>query len=153
MTITIPTILSVDTIVRAIKAISIYSSVFTGICCERAYSLSNARYSIGLLYAKKKAIRDMLITNKAIKSSNPIVKMFPKRYEDKSVAYPGVRNVKIIPTAIPKVQKTAMAESSRISLLLLNHLTPAAEATANIAAESIGDIPVYSPIPIPPNDA
>lgn len=58
-----------------------------------------------------------------------------------------------MPNAIPNVQNTAIAESSRISFRLLSHSTPNADSTEKIAAERIGEIPVYSPIPIPPKEA
>lgn len=82
-----------------------------------------------------------------------IVSMFPNRKADRSGVNPGARKLKIIPIAIPKVHKTAIAESSRISFLLLSHSTPKAERTENIAAARIGERPVYSPIPTPPKEA
>ena len=59
----------------------------------------------------------------------------------------------MIPSAIPNVQNTAMAESSRISFRLLSHSTPKADKTENTAAESIGEIPANNPNPIPPKEA
>ena len=45
----------------------------------------------------------------------------------------------MIPNAIPSVQNTAIAESSRISLRLLSHSTPKADSTANTPAARIGE--------------
>lgn len=59
----------------------------------------------------------------------------------------------MMPNAIPNVQNTAMAESSRISLRLLSHSTPKAESTEKTAADNIGEIPANSPNPIPPKEA
>ena len=53
--------------------------------------------------------------------------MFPKRNEDKSGVNPGARKLKMIPMAMPNVQNTAIAESSRMSLRLLSHSTPKAD--------------------------
>ena len=55
-----------------------------------------------------------------------------------------------MPNAMPNVQKTAMAESSRMSFRLLSHSTPKADNTEKTAAERIGEIPIYNPIPMPP---
>ena len=52
------------------------------------------------------------------------------------------KKLKMIPIAIPKVQNTAMAESSRMSFRLLNHSTPNADKTEKMAAPRIGEIPV-----------
>ena len=82
-----------------------------------------------------------------------MVRMLPNRKADKSGVNPGARKLKIIPTAIPKVQNTAIAESSRISFRLLNHSTPKEESTEKIAADNRGEIPAYNPRPIPPKEA
>ena len=82
-----------------------------------------------------------------------MVKIFPNKKADKSGAKPGDRKLKMIPMAMPKVQKTAMAESSRMSFRLLSHSTPKAENTEKMAADRMGEMPVYSPMPIPPNEA
>lgn len=58
-----------------------------------------------------------------------------------------------MPNAMPNVQNTAIAESSRISFRLLSHSTPKADKTANKAADRMGEMPVYNPRPIPPKDA
>mgnify|MGYP003316147440 CR=1 FL=1 len=71
-----------------------------------------------------------------------MVRMLPNKKAERSGANPGERKLKMIPMAIPKVQKTAMAESSRMSLYRLSHLTPKAESTAKILAERRGEIPV-----------
>ena len=86
-------------------------------------------------------------------SAGVIVRMLPNRKADKSGVNPGARKLKMIPTAIPKVQNTAMAESSRMSFRLLNHSTPKAESTEKMAAESRGEMPAYNPSPIPPKEA
>ena len=59
----------------------------------------------------------------------------------------------MMPSAMPNVQNTAMAESSRMSFRLLSHSTPKADKTANKAADRMGEMPVYNPRPIPPKDA
>lgn len=59
----------------------------------------------------------------------------------------------MMPNAMPNVQKTAMAESSRMSFRLLSHSTPKADNTEKTAAERIGEIPIYNPIPMPPKEA
>ena len=59
----------------------------------------------------------------------------------------------MMPNAIPSVQNTAMAESSRMSFRLLSHSTPNADSTEKTAADRIGEIPAYSPRPIPPKEA
>lgn len=71
-----------------------------------------------------------------------MVSIFPKRNEERSGVNPGARKLKMIPIAIPNVQNTAMAESSRISLRLLSHSTPKADSTEKMAAVSRGEIPV-----------
>ena len=70
-----------------------------------------------------------------------IVKMLPNRNAERSGENPGERKLKIIPIAIPNVQKTAMAESSRMSFRLLSHSTPNAESTEKMAADKMGEIP------------
>ena len=71
-----------------------------------------------------------------------IVNIFPNKKADKSGVNPGAKKLNMIPIAMPKVQKTAMAESSRISFRLLNHSTPKADNTEKIAAPRIGEIPM-----------
>ena len=71
-----------------------------------------------------------------------MVRIFPNRKADKSGVKPGAKKLKKIPSAIPSVQNTAMAESSRISCRLLSHSTPNADNTEKTAAASIGEIPV-----------
>ena len=71
-----------------------------------------------------------------------MVRIFPKRKADKSGVNSGDRKLKMMPIAIPNVQKTAMAESSRMSFRLLSHSTPKAESTENMAADKIGEIPM-----------
>lgn len=67
-----------------------------------------------------------------------MVRILPKRYSDKLGAYPGDRKVRIIPKAIPKDQKTAIAESSRTPSLVDSHSIPNAERTEKAMAERIG---------------
>ena len=71
-----------------------------------------------------------------------MVRMLPNSKAYKSGAKAGERKQNKIPMAIPNVQNTAMAESSRISFRLLSHSTPKAESTEKMAAERIGEIPV-----------
>ena len=47
-----------------------------------------------------------------------MVRMLPNRKADKSGVNPGAKKLNIIPTAIPKVQNTAIAESSRENIYL-----------------------------------
>ena len=75
-------------------------------------------------------------------SARVIVRIFPNKNADKSGVNPGARKLKMIPIAIPNVQNTAMAESSRISFRLLNHSTPKADKTEKMAAARIGEMPV-----------
>lgn len=150
---TIPIILRHATMVSAMNIISVYSNSDTGICCERANSLSNAIDTIGLRKMLKNKTKARLIIPSKIISPGVMVSIFPKRKEDSSGVNPGARKLNIIPTAIPNVQNTAIAESSLISLLLLNHSTPNADKIEKTAADSNGDMPEYKPIPIPPNDA
>ena len=137
-----PIIRKHDTMVKAINIMSMYSKSTTGIRWDRAYSLSKAIVMIGFRKQEKKAIS---------KTDNPIniqmsvlviVNMLPKRNADRSGVNPGARKLKMIPTAIPNVQNTAMAESSRISLCLLSHSTPNAESTEKMAADKRGEKPV-----------
>ena len=71
-----------------------------------------------------------------------MVRILPNKKADKSGAKPGERKLKIMPMAMPNVQNTAIAESSRMSFRLLSHSTPKAESTEKMAAERIGEIPV-----------
>ena len=141
------------TIVRAINAIIIYSKNRTGRRCERANSLSKEIYTIGW----KNIIKNIDTTTDTIARKNisavVMVSMLPNRNADRSGVKPGARKLNIIPIAIPKVQNSAIAESSRTSFRLLNHSTPKAENIENIAAEIIGEKPKNSPIPIPPKEA
>ena len=47
----------------------------------------------------------------------------------------------MMPMAMPNVQNTAIAESSRMSRRLLSHSTPNAERTEKTAAERMGEMP------------
>ena len=66
---------------------------------------------------------------------------------------PGVRKQQMMPTLIPRVQNMAMAESFRTSFLRDIHCTPKALRMAKTMAESIGLIPVNTPMPMPPKEA
>ena len=52
---------------------------------------------------------------------------------------PGAKKLQMMPMLMPKVQKMAMAESSRMSRRWLNHCMPQADKTENAAAESMGE--------------
>ena len=82
-----------------------------------------------------------------------MVRTLPNRYEDSSGVKPGARKLQMMPRLMPSVQKMAMAESSRMSLLRLNHCMPQAERTENTAADRTGGSPQYTPMPMPPNEA
>ena len=91
------------------------------------------------------------VKNAMSKTDNPtniqmsvvvIVSMLPNKYAERSGENPGERKLKMIPIAMPNVQKTAMAESSRMSFRLLSHSTPNAESTEKIAADKRGEMPV-----------
>lgn len=82
-----------------------------------------------------------------------IVRILPKRYSDRLGAYPGVRNVKTMPMAMPSDQNTAIAESSRTPCLRDSHWMPNAESTANAIADIIGGKEKKNPIPNPPKEA
>ena len=71
-----------------------------------------------------------------------IVRILPNKKAERSGENPGERKLKIMPIAMPDVQNTAMAESSRISFRLLSHSTPKAENTEKMAADKRGEIPV-----------
>ena len=71
-----------------------------------------------------------------------IVRILPNKKAERSGKNPGERKLKIMPIAMPDVQNTAMAESSRISFRLLSHSTPKAENTEKMAADKRGEIPV-----------
>ena len=141
------------TIVIAIKTIIRYSKKTTGIRCERANSLSKEIYTIGWKNIIKNIVTIAEMPARNIMSPVVIVSIFPKRKAERSGVKPGARKLNIIPIAIPKVQKTAIAESSLTSFLLLSHSMPKADNIENIAADMIGDMPKKRPIPIPPNDA
>lgn len=139
---TMPTIRKERTIVSAMNIIKIYSNRTTGIPCERENSRSNATEMIGWINNVKNKIKaNDSIANRRI-SICVIVSMLPNKYAERSGANPGERKLNMIPSAIPNVQKTAMAESSRISFRLLSHSTPKAENTENSAADRMGEIPV-----------
>ena len=139
---TIPTMRRHDTMVRAINIISRYSKVATGRCCERANSRSKAIATIGRRNSEKNTISTILSIPSNSMSLCVMVSIFPKRNEERSGVNPGARKLKMIPIAIPNVQNTAIAESSRISLRLLSHSTPKADSTEKMAAVSRGEIPV-----------
>lgn len=82
-----------------------------------------------------------------------MVRILPKRYDERSGMKPGERKQQMMPTLMPKVQNIAIAESSLTSPFLDIHSTPNALATANAIADNIGFSPKYTPRPIPPNEA
>ena len=153
ITITMPTILRQEMMVSAMNIINKYSKRTTGSFCERAYSLSYAIKRMVLKKHPKKIINNSERMPNIHMSVEVMVRIFPNRYVERSGVNPGAKKLKIIPTAIPNVQNTAIAESSRISFRLLSHSTPNADSVAKTAADRRGEIPVYRPIPIPPNDA
>lgn len=150
---TIPTMRRHDTMVSAMNIMRRYSNKATGRCCERANSLSKAMAMIALRNKPKNTANITLSMPSMAMSLVVMVRILPNRYDDKSGVKPGAKKLNMIPIAIPKVQNTAMAESSRISLRLLSHSTPKADSTENIAAHSMGDTPAYNPMPIPPKEA
>ena len=121
--------------------------------CERANSRSNAMATIGLSISTKSKHTKVARMARSQRSPVVIVRMFPKRNDDKSARNPGVRNEKMMPMAMPNVQNTAIAESSRMSERRLNHCTPHADRTEKTAADNIGFTPRKTPSPMPPNDA
>lgn len=82
-----------------------------------------------------------------------MVRILPNRKEGRSGINPGVRKQQIIPMLIPKVQNTAIAESSLTLPLRDIHSTPNALSVAKTIADSIGFIPSSTPSPIPPKEA
>ena len=150
---TIPTILSVATIVMAMSVIIPYSIHLTGKCCELANALSNDTLWIG----RRRVAKTKMVTNVRIPNSHrselSMVKMLPKRKEGRSGMKPGVRKQQMIPTLIPSVQNMAMAESFLTSVLALTHCTPKALRMANAMADTIGLKPANTPMPMPPKEA
>ena len=73
-----------------------------------------------------------------IRSVVPIVRMLPNKNDDNSGTYPGVRNMKMVPNAMPNAHTTPMAESSRTLPLRASHSTPRAETMANTPAVRAG---------------
>ena len=90
---------------------------------------------------------------KNTKSVCVIERILPNRNVDSSGVNPGVRKLQMSPMLMPKVQKMAMAESSRIFFLWLNHWMPQADKIEKRVAESVGEKPKYTPNPTPPNEA
>ena len=91
---------------------------------------------------KKRVKNNIISTDNTIRdiiSVRVIVRIFPKRYSDRFGAYPGVRNVRTMPMAMPSDQNTAIAESSRTPCFRDSHWMPKADNTANDIADSIGD--------------
>ena len=121
ITSTMPIILRHETIVRAMTVIIRYSMPSTGSRCERANSRSNAMATIGFSISAKSVPTKIVRMARSHRSLLVIVRMLPKRNDDRSARNPGVRNEKMMPMAMPNVQKTAIAESSRMSERWLNH--------------------------------
>ena len=107
-----PIIRKHDTMVKAINIMSMYSKSTTGIRWDRAYSLSKAIVMIGFRKQEKKILSSTDNPTNIQMSVLVIVKILPKRNADRSGVNPGARKLKMIPTAIPNVQNTAMAESN-----------------------------------------
>ncbi len=79
--------------------------------------------------------------------------MLPNKKEGRSGINPGVRKQQMIPILMPKVQNTAIAESSLTLPLLDIHSTPNALNMEKTIADNIGLIPSNTPNPIPPKEA
>ena len=101
ITSTMPIILRHDTMVSAITVIIRYSIASTGSRCERANSRSNAMATIGLSISTKSKHTKVARMARSQRSPVVIVRMFPKRNDDKSARNPGVRNEKMMPMAMP----------------------------------------------------
>ena len=69
------------------------------------------------------------------------VRTLPNRKLLSSGTYPGVRNTKSTPTAMPNAHTTAIAESSRTRKRRLIQSTPRLLPTANTAARATGLMP------------
>ncbi len=81
---TIPTMRSVATMVSAMSAIRRYSIKLTGRWSERAYSLSKAIVTIGRINTGNIIPVSSVIAPIAHRSLRVIVRMFPKRYDERS---------------------------------------------------------------------
>jgi hypothetical protein len=77
-------------------------------------------------------------SKRSTKSVVVTVKILPNRKDIRFGAYPGVRNIKIIPTAIPSAQRIPIAESSLIPFLCERASIPKADRTEKIVAPRIG---------------
>ena len=150
---TIPTILSVDTIAIAISAIIMYSMHLTCSPCDVAKVESKATLCISLYINVNIAITTTDSIARSHKSAYPIVRILPNRKDGRSGINPGVRKQQMMPMLIPKVQNTAIAESSLTLPLLDIHSTPNALNIENTIADNIGFIPSSTPSPIPPKEA
>ena len=150
---TMPTIFSVATMVMAMSVIIRYSMAVTGRCCERAKVLSNAMFWIGRRRKVKRRATMRASPPSSHRSALSMARMLPKRKEGRSGMNPGVRKQQMMPTLIPRVQNMAMAESFRTFFLRDIHCTPKALRMAKTMAESIGLIPVNTPMPMPPKEA
>ena len=150
---TMPTSFRVATMVMAMSVISRYSSRQTGRCCERAKVLSKAMLWMGRSSMVKSNATTAVSPASNQRSAESMARMLPKRKEGRSGMKPGVRKQQMMPTLMPKVQNMAMAESRRTSLFLDIHCTPNALSMAKAIAESIGLMPVNTPMPMPPKEA
>ena len=70
-----------------------------------------------------------------------MVSIDPKRKLIRFGVYPGVRNMNIIPAAIPNAHSTPMAESSRTLPVAMKRSSPKAEATEKSNAPKSGSNP------------
>lgn len=81
------------------------------------------------------------------------VNMSPNKKAIKFGVYPGVRNTKIIPIAMPSDHNIAIALSSRRPALLLVHSIPNDDKMAKTPAPINGGSPKKYAMPIPPKEA
>ena len=133
-----PTRRMVSTMQTATNTVIAYDTKRTGSFCTRAKSRSKATATICLNRHAKNVHSTSVNAAKTYMSVSFIVSMFPNRKLLSSGTYPGVRNTKSTPTAIPSDHTTAMAESSRRRIRCAIHSTPALEATAKTAAMAAG---------------
>ena len=102
---TIPTIRRQETMVSAINIISRYSKAATGMRWERANSRSNAIATIGRRKSAKKTARTTLRMASNQMSLCVIVRIFPKRNDERSGVKPGARKLKMIPYRKSRIQQ------------------------------------------------
>ena len=96
---TIPTMRRHDTMVSAMNIMRRYSNKATGMCCERANSLSKAMAMMGLRNKPKNSSNTTLSNPSMAMSLLVIVRILPNRYDDKSGVKPGAKKLNMIPIA------------------------------------------------------